>query len=130
LKYPLLQHADNSIKKSLRSMFSDKNHSLHFLCISQNIEDFVSKSVQKISNVAANVTFMCYYDTIYLLGTYDVSFFNQKSASLTINIEEIIMVKEKCVCYKHRVNNKYLCYWKSSRTAALMNENHTFRRRF
>ena len=83
---PLLQHADNIIKKSLRSMFSDKKSVLDkgghfFACLnSQNIEDFVeSKSVEKISNVAVNVPFMCYYDKIYLLGTYDVIFSNKKT---------------------------------------------------
>ena len=84
---PLFQHADNIIKKSLRSMFSDKKSVLdkggHFLCISQNIEDFVvSKSVEVFSNVAVNVPFMCYYDEIYLLGTYDVIFFNQRLVCL------------------------------------------------
>jgi hypothetical protein len=50
----------------------------HFLCIIQNIEDFVvSKSVEQISNVGDNVTFMFYYDEIYLLGTYDTIFINQ-----------------------------------------------------
>jgi hypothetical protein len=38
---PLLQHADNIIKKSLRSIFGDKKSVLdmggYFLCISQNI---------------------------------------------------------------------------------------------
>ena len=44
--------------------------------------------------------------------------------------------KEKCLCYKHSVSDdhKYLYCWKSTRTctkrAALMNENHAFRRRF
>ena len=62
-------------------MFSDKKSVFdkggHFLCISQKIGDFVmSKSVENLSNVAVNVPFMCYYDEIYLLGTY---FFNQKT---------------------------------------------------
>jgi hypothetical protein len=66
-------------------MFSDKKPGLdkggHFLCIYQNIEDFVvSKSVETISNVVVNVPFMCYYNKIYLLGTYDVIFFNQKTS--------------------------------------------------
>jgi hypothetical protein len=54
----------------------------HFLCISQNLEDIVvSKSVEKNSSVAVNVPFMCYYDKIYSLGTYDVrlvGLFNNK----------------------------------------------------
>ena len=49
---PLFQHADNIIKKSLRSMFIDKKSFMdkggHFLCISHN--SVVSKSVDKISN--------------------------------------------------------------------------------
>ena len=61
---PLLQHADNIIKKSLRSMFSDKKSVFdkggHFVRRSENIEDYVvSKSVDKFSNVAINVPFMC-----------------------------------------------------------------------
>jgi hypothetical protein len=59
---PQLQHADDIIKKTLRSISVIRIQSWTRVGISQNIEE-------NISNVAVNVPFVCYYDKIYLFGT-------------------------------------------------------------
>ena len=61
-------------------MFSDK---MSVFDKGGNIEDIYCFQISwNFLNVAVNVPFMCYYENIYLLGTYDVIFFNQKTCLL------------------------------------------------